>query len=382
MATQALPYWRLSGVYFFYFAVVGTLIPYWGLYLESLGFSAAEIGQIAAVMMLTRVVAPNIWGWLGDRAGHLRLIRIGSFLACLCFLGLFFARDFWGVAFAVAAYSFFWNAVLSQFEVITLGFLGTRAHHYSQIRVWGSIGFIVVVAALGLIFDRLSISWLPGFVLLFLALVWGNSLSLQATPQPASRSGRGDLVKTIRRPEVIAFLLCSCLLQISHGAYYTFYSVYLEALGYNRTVIGLLWALGVVAEVLIFMLMPRLFRYYSERQLLLATLLLTALRWLCIAFFAESLAVLLFAQLLHAFSFGTAHAIAIEMVRKYFPGSLQGQGQALYSAASFGLGGALGALISGALWAMGAELTFGFSVVAAISAMLLVWFFITPLRPA
>lgn len=374
MTAAALPYWRLSGFYFFYFAVVGTMVPYWGLYLQSLDFSAADIGQIGAIMMLTRVVAPNIWSWLGDRCGRrLTLIRWGSLLACLCFLALFVVRDFWPVALAVAAYSFFWNAVLAQFEVVTLGYLGARAHHYSRIRVWGSVGFIVVVAGLGVAFDRLSIRWLPAFGLLFLTLVWLSNLTLHEPQSRLLRPARGDLWRALKRPEVLAFLVSSCLLQVSHGSYYTFYSLYLEQLGYGRGLIGLLWALGVVAEVIIFMLMPRLFAWRSERWLLLATLALTVLRWALIAVCADSLPLLLFAQLLHAFSFGTAHAIAIELIRKYFAGPVQGQGQALYSAFSFGLGGAIGAVGAGAVWGVSATLAFGLSAIAALLAYWLVW---------
>jgi MFS transporter, PPP family, 3-phenylpropionic acid transporter len=374
VAQAVLPYWRLSSFYFFYFAVVGTMMPFWGLYLQTLDFSAEQIGIVGAIMMGTRVVAPSLWGWLGDRTGkRLAIVRLGSFLACLCFLVLFFTDQFLPIALAVAAYSFFWNAVLAQFEVISLGYLGSQPLRYSRIRLWGSVGFIVAVMGLGVVFDLVSIRYLPFFAITFLVLIWLSNHSIREQVVPHSPPRRGDLMRVLRQPAVIAFLLSSCLLQVSHGAYYTFYSVYLEALDYSRSAIGGLWALGVVAEVLVFMAMPRWFEWISLRRIMVITLVITVVRWWLIGCYADSITILLFAQLLHAFSFGSAHAVAIELVRRFFTGSVHGQGQALYSAASFGVGGALGALISGLVWSHSSVLAFAISAVAAALALLVVW---------
>jgi PPP family 3-phenylpropionic acid transporter len=373
-ASHGLPYWRLSSFYFFYFAVVGTIMPFWGLYLQSLSFSAQEIGIVSAIMMGTRIVAPSLWGWLGDRTGkRLAIIRVGSFLACLCFLVIFFTENFWPIALAVAAYSFFWNAVLAQFEVISLGYLGNQPHRYSRIRLWGSVGFVLVVAGLGWLFDWLSIRYLPFVAVGFLVCIWLSHFTIREQPLPHVPPSKGDLWRVVKQPAVIAFLLSSCLLQISHGAYYTFYSVYLESLDYSRSAIGVLWALGVVAEVLIFMVMPRWFEWISLRGIMIFTLVLTVVRWWLIGCYADSLTVLLIAQLLHAFSFGSAHAVAIELIRRFFSGSVHGQGQALYCAASFGLGGALGAFISGMVWGVSPVLAFAISAFAAAVALWLVW---------
>jgi len=167
----------------------------------------------------------------------------------------------------------------------------------------------------------------------------------------------------------------SCLLaQASHGPYYTFFSIYLEDLGYTRTLIGVLWALGVVAEIIIFLLMHRLLPCYGARNLLLTALLITVIRWLLIAAQPQNLPILLIAQIMHAASFGILHASAIHMVHRLFPGRLQGRGQALYSSLSFGLGGAIGSLLSGYVWSnLGASWIYYMAAIMAGIGYLVAW---------
>ena len=106
----------------------------------------------------------------------------------------------------------------------------------------------------------------------------------------------------------------------------------------------------MVAEVAVFFWMHRLLPKFGAKYLLATAMVLTTLRWWLIAIFADKLLVLLSVQLLHAASFGLFHAAAIHLVDRYFSGSIQGRGQALYSSISFGLGGSLGSLISGYTW--------------------------------
>ncbi|NHO64402.1 MFS transporter [Aestuariicella hydrocarbonica] len=370
-----MPYWRLSSFYFFYFALLGTIVPFLGLYLQSLHFSSIEIGQIFAVMMVTRVLAPNIWGWLADHTGRrLFVIRLGSFLAWVCFSFILWQQDFVWVALIIATYSFFWNAVLAQFEVVTLNYLGGVSHYYSRIRLWGSVGFIVAVVLLGYLFDFISLSYMPLAALVILVLIWLSSLTVkeQKTVTLVHEHGEGFWQVCRGRP-VLCFLAASFFLQVSFGSYYTFYSVYLEGLSYSRGEIGLLWALGVLAEVVVFWFMHRLLTFYSLRSVMMLTLAATVVRWWLIGFYPDFIWVLFSAQLLHAFSFGTAHAVAIELVRRFFVGRHQGQGQALYSAVSFGAGGAIGSLLSGWLWGVSPQLSFAVSALSAALAFLLVW---------
>ncbi|HEY3698172.1 MAG TPA: MFS transporter, partial [Spongiibacteraceae bacterium] len=115
----AIPYWRLSSFYFFYFARLGAWLPFWPLYLRELGYSAAAIGVLSGILQGTKIIAPNIWGWLADRSGQrARIIRAGAFAATAIFSIIFWRRDFTALILIVAGYSFFWNAVLAQFEVL------------------------------------------------------------------------------------------------------------------------------------------------------------------------------------------------------------------------------------------------------------------------
>ena len=347
----SVPYWRLSSFYFFYFALLGAWLPFWPLYLEAHDFTAADIGYLAGIIMGTKIIAPSIWSWIGHHSGRrVFIIRLGAFAACLCFAGIYIDNSFWALAVVVTGFSFFWNAILAQYEVLTLDHLQGKSERYTQIRVWGSVGFIAAVAGLGWSFDWLSILWLPLFLLLLLLAIWGSSL-LVSEPQHIEPQGddQHSMAGLIKQPVVIAFLVCCFLQQLAHGPYYTFFSLYLEDYGYNKTSIGLMWSLGVVAEVLVFLVMHRLLLRFTLRAIMLCSILLSALRWLLIAFFVDSLPILLLAQCLHAASFGTFHAFAVEMVRRSFPGH-EGQGMALYSGLSFGAGGAVGAVVSGWLW--------------------------------
>lgn len=375
-----IPYWRLSSVYFFYFALLGAWLPYWSLFLQEEGFNARAIGVLSSIMMATKIIAPSVWGWLGDRSGRrISIIRWGNALALLAFLLIFYRRDFTVLVLVVTAYSFFWNAVLPQFEVVTLGFLQQRPERYSLVRLWGSVGFILAVVLLGWWFDHFSLQTLPFILVSLLFAIWLSSLWVADAAPRAPAAEQQGLWQTLRQPGLLAFIVVALLLQFSHGPYYTFYSIYLEQLGYSRTATGLLWSLGVVAEVLLFVIIHRALLRWSIKSILMLSLLLSALRWYLIAFHADNIAVLLFAQLLHAASFGSSHAVAIEYIRRFFRAGHQGQGQALYSGIGFGAGGALGALASGLLWERGAELTFGVAAAACLLAALIGGFFLRPL---
>lgn len=370
-----MPYWRLSSFYFFYFAALGVLVPYWGLYLKSLGFNAVAIGQLMAIPMATKFIAPFVWGWLGDHLGRrMAIVRLGALLTTLIFVAVFWLQGFWELGLAMVLFSFFWNAVLPQFEAVVLCYLGKAVSRYAQIRVWGSIGFIVTVVVLGMAVDLRGPAAVLPVLLSIYALLWGASLLIAdpaTSPHPMDQPG---ILSVLRKPAVLAFLTACFLLQAGHGAYYGFYSIYTETLGYSKTLIGQLWALGVIAEVAVFLVMHRLLLRLGARNVLMISLLLAALRWYLIGNFADSLVLLFFAQTLHAATFGTFHAAAIHLVHHYFTGRHQGRGQALYSSLSFGLGGALGTMSSGFLWeGAGPTLVFNLSVAVSLLGLFIVW---------
>ncbi len=373
-----MPYWRLSAFYFFYFAALGTLMPYWGLYLQSLGFDPFAIGSLMSILMATKIVAPNVWGWLGDHLGQrMVIVRLASLAALLAFLAMPGATGFAEIALIMALYSFFWNASLPQFEVVTFNYLGKMVERYSRLRLWGSVGFIVTVVLVGYLVDRHGTSVIPTALLIVVAGILLSSLLVKDKPGMISTEAQPPILVVLKAPRVMAFFAAVFLMQMSHGPYYAFYSIYLQDFGYSKGSIGILWSIGVLAEVLLFVFMHRLMHRYSATLILLASLVLASLRWLLIGYFPDVLGLLVFSQVLHAASFGSFHAAAIHIVHGYFRGRHQGRGQALYSSLSFGAGGAVGTFTSGLLWEQwGAAFAYTMASAMALLGAWVVWRFI------
>ncbi len=351
MNAVSLPYWRLSLFYFFYFAVLGGYMPYWSLYLDDLGFSAAAIGQLTAIGMLTRIFAPNFWGWLADSTGkRIELVRFGAVMLCVFWAGIFFVGNhFWLMAAVLFAYSFFQNAILAQFEAVTIAHLGSDRARYGNIRLWGSLGFIATVAGFGYLFDLIAVHHLPLMLLACAVTAAAFSLAVPHPPALGRSHRREPFLQTLKKPYVAGFFAAHFLLQLSHAPYYSFFSLYLEQNGYSRTDIGLLWSLGVLAEVLAFTRTHWLLSRFREVSLVRVCLLLSALRWLVIGWGVETPVLIWLVQVLHAFSFAVFHAAAMQLVFREFSSGQQGQGQAVYSAL-WGLGVAVGSWLAGALW--------------------------------
>ncbi len=373
-----IPYWRLSSFYFFYFATLGGFLPYWSLYLEHIKFNALEIGELSALMVATKIIAPNLLGWIADHTGKsLRIIRIASFFAAIIFAGFLFKDSYLWVAMVTVGFSFFWNAALPQFEAATLSHLRKQAQRYSQVRLWGSIGFIVSVLAIGWAIEILTIDYLPELIIGLLGFIWLVSLITPEALAPVQERDAVGIFQIIKKPEIIAFFVVYMLLQLAHGPYYVFYSIYLNQFNYTPTIIGFLWALGVCAEVLLFIFMKKILAWLSLRSILLISIFLSICRWLIIAFCVESLSLMIFAQLLHAASFGSSHVVAIHLVHKYFGSHHQGKGQALYSSLSFGLGGMIGSLCSGYFWdSQGPLIVYSMAAVSCFIAFIIAYIWV------
>lgn len=366
-ALSALPYWRLSGFYFFYFAFVGAMAPYWSLYLRELEFTALQIGVLMALLQVMRIFAPNIWGHIADHSGHRAPIVRSAALVCLiAYLGVFWGTGFWWLFAVMSLIGFFWSAPLPLVEAITLSHLKERSDLYGKIRLWGSIGFILVVLGLGFALDFAPIRILLWVVLgLLLGIVLFARL-LPDAPVPSHETEHVPLGRILRRAEVVALLVAAILMAAAHGPYYTFFTIHLVDAGYGKGMAGWLWALGVLCEIGVFLLMPRLLKRVRMETVLSFTLVAAVLRFLLIGWAVENLAVLLFAQTLHAFTFGAYHAAAVGLVHRHFRGRNQARGQALYNSLAFGGGGTLGSLYAGAAWdSFGGSVTFSLAAACA-----------------
>lgn len=379
---HALPYWRLSGYYFFYFAFIGAFSPYFGLYLQSLSFSAWDIGLLMSQMQLMRLFGPNLWGWLADRFGRrMAIIRLAAFIGLAGFSAFFWLDKLTGMLLAMAVLAFFWSAALPLVETLTFDHLREERGRYSRIRLWGSIGFIVAVMATGALLDvapPIGVLWVCWIILLGI-LIYALALP-EAPPVPLLREEQpiGDI---LRQPKVMALMAACFAMSAAHGAFYVFYSIHLDAHGYAKTQVGLLWSLGVVAEIVVFMFMARLSRRFSLRHILLVCFAAAVVRFLVMGWGVESVILMIGVQLLHGLTFGAYHASAIAAVNQWFPGKAQGRGQALYSSLSFGAGGLLGALLSGRTWEwLGAGWTFSLGAAFALLGWLLVWAWVDRLK--
>ncbi|GGO85544.1 MFS metabolite transporter [Marinobacterium nitratireducens] len=371
---HSLPYWRLSGFYFVWAVVIGALLPYWSLYLKHLGYDERAIGLLSATLAATQVVAPFLWGYLADRCGRrASLIRAGLWLALFCFGGVYFEGGGAWLALVLFGFGSFWNAMAPQLEALTLGHLRHQPDRYSLIRLWGSIGFIASVLLLGGLLDHTGPAILPAYILVGLGLTLLASYSVNDPATDVPPAQRLPLMTVLKRPPVLTFFVTGLLMHASHGPYNTFYSLYLREHDYSGLSIGLLWSLGTAAEVGIFLLMHRCLARFELRRLLLFSLLAAAMRWSLIGAFADQLAVLIFAQCLHAATFGCFHAAAIESIRRHFQPSLAGQGQALYYCVCVGIGTSVGALYSGLLWPLAGPV--GTFVAASLLALAGAWLF-------
>ena len=369
-----LPYWRLSLFYFFYFAVLGGFMPYWGLYLKNQHFNEEAIGQLMAISMLTRIFAPSFWGYLADSTGkRIELVRLGATMITVFWAGIFFVgHHFWLMAAVLFSYSFFQNAILAQFEAVTIAHLKEKRADYGKIRLWGSLGFIATVAGLGVLFDVISIEWLPLTLLACAAIAALVSFTIPSPPIQIKTQAKKPFMHTLKQSKVWRFLVVHFLLQLSHAPYYSFFSVYLEEKGYSRTVIGFLWSLGVLAEVVAFTQTHRLLTRFNEYTLIQCCLLLAVIRWFALAWVVDMPVILWTVQLLHAFTFAVFHAAAMQFIFREFEPQQQGQGQALYSAL-WGLGVAIGSWLTGMVWlSWGAEMIYSVAALCCVAAMLII----------
>ena len=365
---------RLAAFYFAYFCYLGAYAPYFSLYLAGEGFAAAEIATILALPQFVRIFAPMAWGWIADVTGSRRgVVALSCGLTTAAVGMLFFVSGFAQTAITVALVGMCSAAVLSIVDALTFSVLGARTDRYGPVRLWGSVGFTIAVLATGTLLDAVPVARL---LWVLTALSFGTLVIAFGLPAPRVErvaQMQGSLRAILRRSDVIAFFAACTFMTVALGALYVFYSIYLVAHGYSKTMVGLMWMLGVLAEIVVFIAMPALLRRFSLRAILLASFLAAGVRFAAIGWGVEWLAILVAAQLLHAATFGSFHAASIAAVHRLFAGPLQVRGQALYMSVCYGFGGMAGTLLAGASWeALGAPLTFGISALFGLAGALVV----------
>jgi PPP family 3-phenylpropionic acid transporter len=342
----------LGAGYFAYFGAVGIFQPYWPAHLKELGHSAAAIGALMAAFSAVRVAGPIGSAWLADHLPDRRpLLLASAALAAATVLALVQAESLWASLLGLCAFSLFFNGIMPVYDAYTLDRLGDEAHRYGWLRLWGSIGFVATSYAVGLAIDRGGGGVIPWALFAMVALSAALMLALPAAPRRAVQpAASGTFVAALKRPAVVAFLAV-CFLQLAgFGGYYSFYTLYLQSHGYDAATIGFYWAWGVVAEIAVFLVGPRLVRRFPLLTLLYVALLGTAVRWALVAAFPDRPAVMLFAQTLHLFGFGLFHAVTVLLTPRLLPPGTEARAQALVSSFGWGAGGIAGSLLAGWLW--------------------------------
>jgi PPP family 3-phenylpropionic acid transporter len=374
MSSQKNYYWRIAGFYFFYYAFIGMFAPYWSLYLKSIGFDAIDISILMAVQPVMRMIAPNLWGWLADHTGQrLTVIKVAATLSLSFYLGVFFTQSFWGMLLVLALMSFFWSASMPLVEATTLTYLGKKSANYGRLRSWGSLGFILSVLGLGYAFDFIAIAWLLWAGLVCELGIWLFAWQIPPTPAQTHHTDQHPLHKILLQPRVLALFGACFLMSVAHGPYYTFYSIYLVEHGYSKGAVSSLWALGVICEIGVFFVMPWLTRQLGFTRILTISFSCAVLRFMLIGWAVDSLVLLLFAQILHAATFGAYHASSVGLIHEFFKGKHQSRGQALFGSMTYGAGGMLGGLASGPIWQhYGASVVYSGSALVALVGLGLV----------
>jgi PPP family 3-phenylpropionic acid transporter len=359
---------HLATFYLGYFGLLGVMLPYLSLYLLDIGLSPYQIGVVSAMTPLVKTVAPSLWGWAADRKGSRRpFMRMASVGALLCFALLLGVKQFLAIAAVMALYAVFTSSLLPLVESTAMEAVDRHGVDYGRMRLWGSVGFIGASLGMGKVLDLAPSVLVLWTILAFLAFnLWSVYHLPDSHPEPHASGGRARDLLTSR--PVLTFYGVCLLMQASHGTYYGFYSVYLEGLGFPRGQIGLLWALGVGAEVLAMGLSGRLLSRLGTRRLMQLALALTVVRWTMLATGA-SLPWLIPAQLLHAASFGLFHVAAVTHTHRLIPPELRSTGQSLYSSLSFGFGLTVAMYLSGLFYdSVGAPMLFAASAAIALAA--------------
>jgi PPP family 3-phenylpropionic acid transporter len=349
---QLAPFAALSASYF---AHIGFFNPYLPLWLQELGLSILAISVLVSVQAATRLFAPYGWGWLSDRTGErIQLMRYSACAALLASTGLWWDGGVnW--LFGVLLFMFMHTSAMMPMSEAAMAHLVTQdgvfnARRYGRIRLWGSVGFLVTVMVAGAFFERAGMYHFPAWTVATMLAVTLSVFCLpdlkEAIPAHALRVN----VMPVLRQRAVQWFFASVFLHVlSHIGSYVFFSLYLDSLGYSKTMIGLLWALSVVVEIGWFFTQSRWLLRMSLPAWLVLCSVAMVLRMGLTASSAQVLVLLVVAQVLHALTFATHHTVCIALLSQHFSGRLRGRGQALYTVIGYGFPGVIGGLAGGML---------------------------------
>ncbi len=364
----------LGAHYFIYFGTLGISLPYFNLFCHNIGFSGFQIGLVSAVRAVGVIIFPVLWAVAADRLkARKKLLVFSTAAAAASWIFLLFTTNFVTILVIMVLFSIFYSPVISFLEAFAMDILGTEKKKYGRLRVWGSLSFIGISLLLGPVLDAAPISII---IWLILGGLCAQSLLAAKMPEMADATARAlslDGCRDFFSNQTLLFLFAAFLMLVSHGAYYGFFSIHLEELGFEKRFIGFAWALASLAEVAVMVKSDAIFSRFSIKSVLVFSFVAATLRWL-ILFTSTSEGVILFSQILHAFSYGSFHIASILGIDRFSLKEGKTLGQAVNNAVTYGAGMTVGFLISGLIYDAVKEWIFLASALIALGGGILMVF--------
>jgi MFS transporter, PPP family, 3-phenylpropionic acid transporter len=369
---QLLPFAAMSAAYF---AHIGFFNPYLPLWLKDMGLGLLAISVLTSVQAATRLFAPYAWGALSDRTGErIKLLRLGAVVAfaSACLLWLDWGPVGLGLVLLVM---FTHTSSMMPMSEAAMAHLvsqggGFDTKRYGRVRLWGSLGFLVTVFVAGAWFQAFGMQHFPGWTVFSLGAVLLSAYWLPDLKEAVHADHVHLPVGPVLRQKPVRWFFAAAFFHVlSHIGIYVFFSLYLDALGYSKTMIGVFWAVSVAVEIVWFFTQSRWLPRLPLTAWLVACSAAMVLRMALTTLWADVLWVLLLAQAIHALTFAAHHTACIALLSHHFPGRLRGRGQALYTVIAYGFPGVLGGLLGGVLserW--GLQSVFAASVLTSLVA--------------
>ncbi len=362
---------NLSFFYGAIFASVGIFLPYWPVWLESRGLSVVEIGLIIGASYWPRIITSLVIPNLADRFRRRRfLMTLSAGLTLILLLIFSLVSDFWLFMLLGLLMGATWSCILPLADAISLERTAALGLDYGRVRLWGSITFILMSIFGGIALEQTGVSSIFVLLVLTTGLTLVACLFMPEEPHAATSSEPASLRRLFRRTDLWVLVMASSLIQASHTLLYNFGSIHWRSGGLSETIIGWLWAEGVIAEVLFFLVSAKLIVRLSLGRLLVIAGALAVVRWMLIGHFS-SLPLLIFTQALHAASFALTFLATVHYIRETTPPELQASAQGFYVAVGFAPLSGVVSLISGWLYnTWGGEAFFIMALMAAAGTVL------------
>jgi len=310
--------WRLALVYAAFFLIVGWHLPLFPVWLTARGLDPASIGFVLAAMQAVRVLGTPVGTRIADRYGSLRAgIVVTTLASVVAIAALGAASGFALILMAAVTLAFVSAPVLPLTDAYGLKGLALRGKAYGPVRLWGSVAFIAANLTGGVLLDRLAPGNLIWVICAGNCALAGAAMLLPPMREESAPRSAGPH-SHLRQPAFLAITAAASLIQASHAVYYGFSTLDWTAKGYDGVTIGILWALGVVAEIVLFAFAGSLPHRIGPVTLILIGALGGILRWSAMTF--DPPAALLFPlQLLHALSFGATHLGTMMFLSQHAP---------------------------------------------------------------